>query len=548
VAESKIVYENHFYEYLGKAPAGSSLTINEFLYEQGTVEKELIKYFYVSQGNIDYFVLFINEIKQILNSSDIKEKLKITKLIKKKSLDLVRGTNLTNEAKIVLLYVIYIAGSFSKELMRELVKSIAKIEDNLSLKYWLINDLSRMWFLHPESLYDDFFVEMKKLRYEYAHNLCLRWNPPSYIKKENNNICVITFDFHCSAMVHYIAPILRAMSSKGYKIHIIESFPYFSDSSMGIIKPIMLINEQPEISREKLLQHYPKDAEIHCVKNAMMKNRQQDILDLICEINPLCIFDFTDEFSSISYYYYQDYPTIYFPMKYQGYSSSFFHKYVVRQNNELAEVHPPIKKEQILYLPMFRERVEPLRVFQREEYGLVKEDIVVITVGNRLVYEISNELASDMCDLLRSNPKIKWLIVGCTELQFITNHYEDLIGENVIFINYEDDLPGLYGICDIYLNPERIGGYTSIAWAMQQGLSIVSAENITDAGCIGKDNLFLKDAELVPYIARLSKDIELLCRDKEKYRSLAKKQVKYNCVYVDKLIAETNELVNNFKK
>ena len=522
-----------------------SLTVHKFLSEQEAAEKAIIRYFYESGGDIDYFYSFINEIRQITFEDENSE---IIGQIRSKTLDITRGSYLSVEAKIVLLRTIYEAGCFSKELMRELVKLTAEINNNISLKYWLLSDLSRIWFLYPKILYDEYWTEKKQIMRDCARELRLNWNPPAYTGENNPNICVMATFLGCEMKANPvtlgISRIVRALSNRGYKLHVIETLPLLNDSSMGIMKPIFCLSQSVTILRkEELLQYFPEDIEFYQISNAMIKNRLQDILDLICKINPFCILEFTNDYIPISYYYYQNYPTIYCSLTKVGYSSSFFHKYVIP--NEEAVVYSPILEEQALRLPLCIEYIKPLRTFSRKEYGLTEADIVIITVGYRLPIDISNKLAEQMCSLLRSNKKIKWLIVGCSELPYIKKYHEDLIGKSIIFISYEADLPGLYQICDIYLNPDRSGGGTTIAWAMQHKLAIVSPLGAADGtNIIGKNNALPFENDLAPFIDRLSKDSELLYLEKEKYAKIA---AKWDInLFTDGLIQGMNELAENF--
>jgi len=297
--------------------------------------------------------------------------------------------------------------------------------------------------------------------------------------------------------------------------------------------------------REELLHFFPEEIEIHNIINTTRKTRQQDALALICRINPYCILDFSNEYAPISYYYSQNYPTIFLHLKKPGYSSSFFHKYAFVQDGRTQSVYPPITEEQVIYMAPPIERNEPTRIFAREDYGFDADNVVVITVGNRIQYEISNNLAEQMCNLLLSNEKIKWLLVGCTELSYINHKYYDLVGKSVIFIEYETNLPGLYKICDIYLNPNRAGGGFSIAWAMQQGLAVASPLSAAAGDTlIGQELSVKKEDYLAPYIAAMADEPTLLKRNKNAMLDIASKWS--IDAYINNLIAGMNELTQDF--
>jgi len=524
------------------------LTVNVFLNDLESLERALIYYFYKSDGDISYFNLFINEVKQLLSDCDNKA-FELKKHIKERTIEIIETNRLSCEAKIVLLRVILKAECFSKELLKELVKLTGEITGNVSLKYWMLFDLSYIWFYYPETLYDGFFTDKKAIMRDYARELQLEWNPPEYTRKDNTDICVITISLDIETMLSgvmtiHISPIVRALSEKGYKLHVIDLGSFRNDSGTSFIEQFGGISRVPvRASREELLRYYPKDIELYYPFNATMKDRQQDVLNKINEIKPLCILDFSDEFSSISYYYSKTYPTIYFPLRAKDCSSSFFHKFVILSNDFVC--NPPVAEEQVIRLQPFQERAEPKRAFYRAQYGLEESDIVVVTVGIRLLFDISDELAMQMCALIRQKPNIKWVIIGCEGIPYIKQHHEDLINKSIIFIEFEDDLPGIYGICDIYLNPERIGGGTSMILAMQHSLAVVSSINSMAAlEFIEKDHLFTSETDLVPRIEQLSENHDLLACEKLRFFEISGK---WDIdIFIDKLIQDMDELVKHF--
>ncbi|MCL2633253.1 MAG: glycosyltransferase family 4 protein [Oscillospiraceae bacterium] len=497
----------------------SKISLNAFLNADGVIEKSLIEFFYESGSDIDYFSPLIEEIQAVMLSHDEKT----AEQIENKALYVINNSKLSAQSKILLLRVLFKAKCFSPALMKCLVRLLGEIKDNVCLKYWLLFDLSFMWIYHHNILYDEFWQEKKQLNEDYARELNLSWNPPVYDCSDNNRICVLVNVLDIRGTNLYISPIVRAVKNQGYNVDIICLSPKRYDSSMSFMKPFFAVNNQGIIPREELLNLYPEDIKLHYTFNDTMKNRQQDALDLICKINPYCILDFTDEQAPVSYYYSKSYPTIYFPIRKQGCSSSFFHKCVVWESGDSVQISPPAKEEQVIRLPLFKEYVKPFKKFIRTDYSIATDDVVVVSVGGRLVFETSNELLKSMCELLCYNNSIKWLIVGCSSFPYIECNYPDLItNRNIVLIDYETDLPGFFSICDIYLNPSRIGGGTTVAWAMQQGLAIVSPLNSSDATVhIGKRNAHANESDLVPYIEKLSSCNSLLTREKEKYRTIA---------------------------
>ena len=515
----------------------SSFKMKDFLTCPKCVRDALNEYFRESEGSIEYFRLLIQEIKSEIEKDDgFRER------IQEAALGIFENTKLLPEAVIVLLRVLFEAGCFTQWMARLLVNQIGLIKENPAQKHWLLTDLSYIWFLYPHILYNEFFAEKKHLMCDFAKEMNVSWKPPVYVKGDNRDICIIMRSLIINVILQVVSPIISELDNRGYRMHVLNLESITWDTGANFLKPFYFIKSLDSSSRNSIKCRFADSVKLYYPSAPMMIERQQEVLDIICEINPYCILDVSDECSAVSYYYSQDYPTIYFPMrKSEHRSSSFFHKYVFWHMDETIKLPEHLIENQVLRLPILRERIEPLRTFCRDEYGLDDSDIIVITVGNRLPFDVSDYLAGQMCDLLRSDKRLKWMLVGCFELAYIRNNHTDLIGNSIIFVDYEYDLPGLYGICDVYLNPNRIGGGSTIAWAMQQGVAIASSLESSGVNSIGEAFLVKTESELVPYIKSMVDDPTKLLSNKNAMKNTASKWD--TDVFIDKLIDGMDGLV-----
>jgi len=483
----------------------SALSLEQFLNDDKAVSGALSDYFIKSFGNILFFHNFIEEINN-KRSSGLYAK------ICRRAAYITENVLTEPELCIVLLSVLYEARCFEADLFRLFIKYIGEIKGNTAQKYWLLQDSNYMWLFYPDIIYDGFFSDRQRLMADYAKELALTWVPPKYNRDDNKKICVISHNLdECVAQL--LSPIVSELKRLGYSLYIIDLDPSYGDSGTSFLKSKWCSISQNDALKNKLKNDYYPTVELIFFPSASTsRTRQQQILGLICEINPYCILDATDEFSIISYYYHCNYPTVYLPLRIQGCSSSFFHKMALTATTiEDVSISPPVRHEHVFFLPLYKAFLPPKKQFKREDYGLSQDDIIVVTVGNRLSFELSEELILRFCGLIETANNIKWLCVGCNDLPHMAKKHECLVNKNVFFIEYEDDLPGLYGICDMYVNPMRVGGGTTIAWAMQQGLAIVSPLG-ADAGevLLGKANSLKNENDIVPYIEKLAKDRGLL--------------------------------------
>lgn len=106
--------------------------------------------------------------------------------------------------------------------------------------------------------------------------------------------------------------------------------------------------------------------------------------------------------------------------------------------------------------------------FTRHGLNLPEDRFILVIVGIRLQYEVS-DIFMDMLEKICNN--------GCyVVFAGKMNNYNDLIEEHPIageyssFIGYCDDILALMEICDLYVNPDRLGGGFSIIEAFAKGV------------------------------------------------------------------------------
>ncbi|MBU5676668.1 glycosyltransferase family 4 protein [Alkaliphilus sp. MSJ-5] len=152
-------------------------------------------------------------------------------------------------------------------------------------------------------------------------------------------------------------------------------------------------------------------------------------------------------------------------------------KEVIKQNEKYNLININNVYE---FIPSRAKYIGAKSKYIRENFRLNNNDFVMVTVGNRLDGEISDEFIDMVVDFVKDNDRVKWIIVGNCQLNYLKSKYIDIFYNKVIKINYEYDLPALYGICDIYLNPQRSTGGGSIFTAMYEGLPIVMLSHYSD--------------------------------------------------------------------
>lgn len=149
----------------------------------------------------------------------------------------------------------------------------------------------------------------------------------------------------------------------------------------------------------------------------------------------------------------------------------------------------------------------------RKELNLPENKFIAVIVGNRLDSEIDESFMRMLAHALDDD--MSAAVIG---LKFNSyDKYMQMIPElqgKVRYLGYSADLLAWLEICDIYINPYRIGGGVSATDALWKGLPIVTIAHGDVAVCAGKE-FCTESYDTMPYLIRKYKN------DKEFYRRMS---------------------------
>lgn len=245
-------------------------------------------------------------------------------------------------------------------------------------------------------------------------------------------------------------------------------------------------------------------------------------IDRITEFQPQYIIDIMDELCPVSAVLYKYYPVLYRPTTCST-TTGFFQKAMMQSfeyNSEIISRQIPV--------PILHIKKEPACSYNKwNDLGIPEESFVVVTVGERLSSEVDIGLVKSMEKVMQKKKDMYWILVGDIDVKKNLIGIEDEIHNRIRVLIYEGDLPALYRLCDVFLNPDRVGGGFSIMFAMQQGVAIAALKKNLYGGAVRVGEEELIDGgyeELCGYVEKLYDSPELLEETKERMRKISQEK------------------------
>ena len=128
--------------------------------------------------------------------------------------------------------------------------------------------------------------------------------------------------------------------------------------------------------------------------------------------------------------------------------------------------------------------------FTRKELGLPENRFIAILIGGRLDQEIDSECMALLEKLIAAGIFIAFM--GKFDQYKEYTDKNSLFGENTAYLGFQDDALAVDEVCDLYINPKRIGGGGSAAEAMYKGLPVVTFD-FGDVGLGAGADFHVKD-------------------------------------------------------
>lgn len=164
---------------------------------------------------------------------------------------------------------------------------------------------------------------------------------------------------------------------------------------------------------------------------------------------------------------------------------------------------------------------DPHKTSQRSLYGISDEAFVICIVGNRLDSEVTEEFVKLVDSIVTLYQEVYVVFIGNFEL-YLNKIQEIKHKDRIKYIGYQKDLPSIYKLVNLYLNPPRKGGGFSALSAIYNDVPVITLDNCDVATVVGRD--FICD-DLIYEIGRYINEVEFYIEKKKKCKCLIKSKI-----------------------
>lgn len=393
------------------------------------------------------------------------------------------------QQKIILYQMMYQLEIFDADCMREFMDELKHLnQQDRDTLYGLVIDSTLMPFPYPEYMYDEFFLDRIELQKRICQYYGLYNNDIEKGKKYNRNnnkrIAIVTERFRPKCITDAPSQIVQVLAKVfvdlGYNVKI---FVLFSYADLNIEHTFLYgLNTAFHSAMLDFDMDYLKqnNIQICCEFIEDINERLRKNIFNIKEYNPAFILDAADEMFPEAYALIDEFKIITKPMRDMSYSSAFDRYLVRNKKHEIWEqdTYHAVPAE-ALYEANFGNIVYTTsHIYSRKEFDLAEDDYLIITVGIRLKYDVSEEMIWEVSEYLARQDHVKWILVGDRPRTDYGLYKALLQQKKIIEWGEEKDLFALYKLCNVCLNPIRHGGGLSIRIALAAGLPVVVSDQI----------------------------------------------------------------------
>lgn len=296
----------------------------------------------------------------------------------------------------------------------------------------------------------------------------------------------------------------------GKRVVIIDTCESFQSDSWIPFYCLIKQNSNDELAKEETLAYNGREyMYVQLESNSDLEEAAAAVLEFVCKNKPYFILNIGG-LSVISDICSNVVPTVCLSTVFSGRAVTRGQFQIVgrplgqedeiwRKQHELPEDH----LVESLFTFSFKEQAH---TYSRKELGLPENQFLVVLVGGRLDDEIDEDLEAVMERLMQQG--IAFVFVGFYSRLEMMRESRPVYKTMAYDLGWQDDVLAVDECCNLYLNPRRLGGGTTVVEAMSKGLPAVVMD-YGDVGVTAGPDFHVKDYEdMYQTILRYATDAE----------------------------------------
>ncbi|MCR5609576.1 MAG: glycosyltransferase family 4 protein [Lachnospiraceae bacterium] len=441
---------------------------------------------YKNRGNDKY----LEEYKKVLKSMDASEK------------------------KVIAIQLLFDAGLYDTDCVKMMVQTLKDYNWKDDTAFGLIFDIQQMLFEEnrTDCMYPEIFTDIRDLLWKIKKYYGVEVKKQEYSNKITK-VAIICHYFceleRIQACVDLDILYANQISNLGYEVQIFvgtAAYESMEDCDVFLLKKNNVARKKYQYD-ENLAKRLNENIKVNYFPYVLVKEGLNSFINSLERWNPDIILNIADEIGIEAFLSYGKIPTVFLPFR--GYQTSMLSDGYITPAREKClqenKIYHSIDEETIYETNLSNTvvRENPISYIKTDYFN--ENDFVVVSVGRRLNYEITDELIECMCQMLNKYDEIRWVLVG-DGIYFSNEIAKPLIDkQQIIFWGFEENIEKLYKMCDVYLEPNRAGGAHSVRLAMLEGIPVALTDYPSDISSIMNESDMVHGdyEELVNYLEKL---------------------------------------------
>lgn len=181
---------------------------------------------------------------------------------------------------------------------------------------------------------------------------------------------------------------------------------------------------------------------------------------------------------------------------------------------------------------------EQTHKYTRSQLDISEDAFIMVAIGGRLTHELTMDFVEVLHPAFEKGALL--FIVGNMDTYEEFCCQDELFGNHAIYLGMQDDVLAILDLCDLYVNPKRVGGGSSVVEAMYKGCPAVSL-NFGDVALGAGEEFCVESYE------EMQKQILRYMTDKQYYEEMSEKAKKRAIYDLDSDSAFV-DIVNEFEQ